>query len=119
MEFPPGPVCQSCGMPLKTAEDCGTENDGSRSRDYCFHCFQRGGFLDEGITLQEKIEKNVQFGIRMGMPEDSARHLCETILRRLELLAAEITRILHSSMECSHILTVSRPVCSPWTGCSS
>ena len=84
MELPRGPPCQSCGMPLQKAGDYGTNADGSRSREYCFHCFQAGRFLDEGITLQEKIEKNVRFGVQMGMPEDTARQLCEDVLPRLK-----------------------------------
>ena len=78
------PICQSCGMPVKKNEDPGTNADGSKSEDYCFHCFQEGYFLDEGITLQEKIEKNIKFGIQMGMPEDMARHMCENILPQLK-----------------------------------
>lgn len=84
MEFPQGPVCQSCGMPLRKDEDFGTNRDGSRSEEYCFHCFLAGTFLDEGITLQEKIEKKVKFGVQMGMPEDRARHMCETVLPHLK-----------------------------------
>ena len=84
MEFPQGPICQSCGMPLRTDGDFGTKRDGSKGEDYCFHCFQGGKFLDEGITLQEKIEKNVKFGVQMGMPEDVARQMCETILPHLK-----------------------------------
>jgi hypothetical protein len=84
MELPHDPMCQSCGMPLKKDEDLGTEQDGSKSKEYCFHCYQRGRFLDEGITLHEKIEKNVRFGIKMGMPEDIARRMCENILPRLK-----------------------------------
>lgn len=77
-------MCQSYGMPFQKAEDHGTEKDGSRSEDYCFHCFQDGRFLDEGISLQKKIERNVKFGVRMGMPEEMARHMCETILPKLK-----------------------------------
>jgi len=56
-------------MPLRNDGDFGTNRDGSKSEDYCFHCFQGGKFLDEGRTLQEKIEKNVKFGVQMGMPK--------------------------------------------------
>ena len=84
MEFPQEPICQSCGMPLRKDEDFGTKKDGSKSEKYCFHCFQGGRFLDEGISLQEKIEKNVNFGVQMGMPEDTARHMCENILPKLK-----------------------------------
>ncbi len=84
MHFPRGPVCQSCGMPLGKAEDHGTKKDGSISEEYCFHCLQAGRFVDEGISLHDKIEKNVKFGVQMGMPEDMARHMCETILPKLK-----------------------------------
>ena len=84
MEFPQGPMCQSCGMPLSRDADFGTEKDGSKSKEYCFHCRQGGRFLDEGITLREKIEKNVKFGVQMGMPEEKARYMCETILPKLK-----------------------------------
>ena len=84
MQFPQEPICQSCGMPLRKNEDSGTNADGSRSEEYCFHCFTDGKFLDEGITLQEKIEKNVKFGIQMGMSEEMARHMCENMLPQLK-----------------------------------
>jgi hypothetical protein len=77
-------MCQSCGMPFRKEEDFGKKEDGSKSEDYCFHCFQGGRFLDEGITLKEKIEKNVKFGVQMGMPEEMARHMCENILPKLK-----------------------------------
>ena len=59
-------ICQSCAMPLSKVDDFGTNNDGSKSEEYCFHCFQNGKFLDEGISLGEKIEKNVRFGVQWG-----------------------------------------------------
>lgn len=77
-------MCQSCGTPLRKDADYGTERDGSRSDEYCFHCYLDGRFLDEGITLQEKIEKNVRFGVQMGIPEEMARHMCDTILPALK-----------------------------------
>jgi hypothetical protein len=84
MEFPQGPMCQSCGMPLTKDADFGTNGDKGKSEEFCFHCFQDGKFLDEGITLEEKIEKNVKFGIQMGMTEDVARQMCENILPKLK-----------------------------------
>ena len=84
MEFPQETICQSCAMPLEKAEDFGTNSDGSKSQEYCFHCFQDGKFLDEGVTLREKIEKNIKFGIKMGMSEDMAGHMCENILPKLK-----------------------------------
>lgn len=84
MELSQGPICQSCAMPLTKNTDFGTNADGSKNKEYCFHCFKDGKFLDEGITLQEKIEKNIKFGVQMGMPEDVARNMCENILPKLK-----------------------------------
>ncbi len=77
-------ICQSCGMPLRKEEDFGTNADGSKNNEYCFHCFQNGKFLDEGITLQEKIDKNVKFAVQMGMSEDEARKMASNVLPKLK-----------------------------------
>jgi len=71
-------------MPLRKEEDYGTNADGSKSNEYCFHCFQKGKFLDEGITLQEKIEKNVGFAVQMGMSEAEARKIASSVLPKLK-----------------------------------
>jgi hypothetical protein len=71
-------------MSLRKGEDFGTNADGSRSNEYCFHCFQKGKILDEGITLQEKIEKNVGFAVQMGMPEAQAREMASSVLPKLK-----------------------------------
>ncbi len=47
--------CQSCGMPLVTAEDHGTEADGSASQDYCQYCYQKGAFTSS-MTMEEMID---------------------------------------------------------------
>ena len=77
-------ICQSCGMPLQKEEDLGTNNGGSKSFDYCFHCYQNGRFLDEGITLEEKINKNVKFSVQMGMSENDARKMASNVLPNLK-----------------------------------
>ncbi len=70
-------------MPLQKEEDFGTNAGGSKSEEYCFHCFQNGKFLDEGITLQEKIDKNVKFAVQMGMSENEARKMASNVLPKL------------------------------------
>lgn len=55
----PTGLCQSCGMPLKQDDDKGTEADGSKSEDYCAHCFQQGAFT-QNVTVDEVIESNLQ-----------------------------------------------------------
>lgn len=71
-------------MPLQNGEDFGKNADGSKSEEYCFHCFQGGKFLDEGITLQEKIDKNVKFASQMGMSEEEGRKMASSVLPRLK-----------------------------------
>jgi hypothetical protein len=77
-------ICQSCGMPLQKEGDFGTNSGGSESEEYCFHCFQNGKFLDEGITLQEKVNKNVKFAVQMGMSEQEARKMASSVLPKLK-----------------------------------
>jgi len=77
-------ICQSCGMPLQKEEDFGTNAKGSKSEEYCFHCFQNGKFLDKGITLEEKINKNVKFAVQMGMSEYEARKMASNVLPKLK-----------------------------------
>ncbi len=77
-------ICQSCGMPLRKDVDFGTNAGGNKSKEYCFHCFQKGKFLDEGITLKAKIDKNVGFAVRMGMQEAEARKMASSILPKLK-----------------------------------
>ncbi len=54
------PICQSCGMPLETPEQMGTESDGSITRKYCAYCYQNGAFTND-ITLDEMIESNLKY----------------------------------------------------------
>ncbi len=78
-------MCQSCGMPLdKDPVHGGSNADKSLSQKYCSFCYREGKFLDEGITLEQKISKNVQIAVKMGMPEDKARQLAETTIPNLE-----------------------------------
>ncbi|MBP5322658.1 MAG: GNAT family N-acetyltransferase [Bacteroidaceae bacterium] len=53
-------LCQSCGMPLTSVEDCGTNADGSPNFDYCKYCYAEGKFLQE-CTMDEMIENCSQY----------------------------------------------------------
>lgn len=79
-------ICQSCGMPLDNdPKKGGTNLDGNISDKYCSFCFQNGKFTDEGISLQEKIEKNIQIAVsRLNIPESKAREMAESLLPNLE-----------------------------------
>mgnify|MGYP000910533472 CR=1 FL=1 len=46
-------VCQSCGMPMRSREDLGTEADGALSGDYCIHCYRDGTFTEPDISIDE------------------------------------------------------------------
>lgn len=79
-------LCQSCGMPLdKDPNKGGTNADQSKSDKYCSFCYDNGKFKDEGISLKEKIEKNIQIAMsKMNITENQAREMAESILPKLE-----------------------------------
>ncbi len=54
-------------MPISNAGDCGTNADNSKNGEYCKFCFKDGVFTDEGITVQEKVEKIKMMMKKMGM----------------------------------------------------
>lgn len=50
--------CQSCGMPLgRDEKDGGTNADGSKSSEYCSHCYQNGQFTEPNLTLEQMTAK--------------------------------------------------------------
>ena len=51
--------CQSCGMPM-TAENRGTNADGSSNEDYCAYCYKDGKFTQD-FTMSQMIEFCLQF----------------------------------------------------------
>lgn len=71
-------------MPLQKDEDLGTNADSSKNNEYCHFCFKSGKFTDEGITMKQKIEKNIEIAKKMGMPEDKARALANNTIPRLK-----------------------------------
>ncbi len=75
--FLPGQLpqfCQSCGMPLTSEEDCGTNADGSINYDYCKYCYADGHFLQE-MTMDQMIEHCAQFvdEVNKNMPKPMTR----------------------------------------------
>lgn len=55
-----GKFCQSCGMPLSTKEDFGTNKDYTLNEDYCSFCYKEGSFTQD-ITMDEMINHCVQY----------------------------------------------------------
>jgi hypothetical protein len=51
-------ICQNCGMPMKTAEEFGTNGDDTPNSDYCCFCFQKGNFTQD-MTMPQEITHSV------------------------------------------------------------
>lgn len=81
---PDTPICQSCGMPLRSENDLGTNADASKNNEYCRFCFKEGKFTDPGITMQQKIDKLVGMAAQMNIPEKSAREMAGNLLPTLK-----------------------------------
>ncbi|OGC08397.1 hypothetical protein A2230_03905 [candidate division WOR-1 bacterium RIFOXYA2_FULL_36_21] len=77
-------ICQSCGMPMQKDENFGTNQDGSKSLEYCQFCFKNGKFADEGITMEQKIAKNIEIAQKMGMLEEKAIELANSTIPKLK-----------------------------------
>ena len=68
---------------MQKNEDFGTNKDGSRNEEYCHFCYKDGRFTDEGITVEEKINKNIELATRMGIPEEKAREMANNTIPKL------------------------------------
>jgi len=71
-------------MPMQKNEDFGTNTDGSKNEDYCHFCYKDGKFTDEGITMEEKISKNIEMAKKMGVPEERAREVANNTIPKLK-----------------------------------
>ena len=83
--FLPGQLpqfCQSCGMPLTSDSDCGTNADGSINHDYCRYCYQEGKFLQD-CTMDEMIEHCAQFidEVNKQMPQPMTKEEYKQMMR--------------------------------------
>lgn len=70
-------------MPMSEKE-FGTNKGEIKNNEYCHFCFKNGKFADEGITMEEKIKKNIEIAKRMGMPQEKAKFLAETTIPKLK-----------------------------------
>lgn len=77
-------VCQSCGMPIHHLADFGTNKDHTVNTEYCHFCYLDGKFTDQGISLAQKIEKNIFIAEQMGMPREEATILAHNTLPTLK-----------------------------------
>lgn len=68
------PSCGSCGMPLASPGDAGTEADGSPSGTYCVHCYRDGAFVDPDLTLEAYVDRaGPLLAADLGIPLERAR----------------------------------------------
>ena len=84
MELKQHPICQSCGMPMEKEKDFGTNSDGSKNMEFCCFCYQNGRFTDEGITMEQKVEKSIEIAKKMGIPGDKAREMASNVIPKLK-----------------------------------
>ena len=73
-------ICQSCGMPIISNEQLGTNKDKSRNEDYCIYCYKDGEFIDK-VTMEEYIEMCSQFGSQAGMTNEEMKKHCKKLFQ--------------------------------------
>ena len=76
-------ICQSCGMAMKNMIDFGTDRDGSINTEYCHYCYDEGEFTDKGISLEEKMARNIKIAEKLGMSKATASKLARNTLPKL------------------------------------
>lgn len=76
-------LCQSCGMPLSTESDLGTEKNGELNQDYCKYCYKDGEFVDK-VSMEEYINRCSKFGEQAGMTNEEMRKFCEILFPTLK-----------------------------------
>ena len=76
-------ICQSCGMPIKSDEQLGTNKDGSINNDYCKYCYKDGDFIDK-VTMEKYIEMCSQYGKQAGMTNKEMKDYCTKLFPTLK-----------------------------------
>ena len=69
---------------MKRNEDFGTNTDGDKNKEYCKFCFREGKFTDGGITMEQKIERNIRIAKELGIPAEKAEQMARTIIPTLK-----------------------------------
>ena len=76
-------ICQSCGMPIISNDELGTEKDGSISKDYCKYCYKDGEFIDK-VSMEEYIDMCSKYGSQAGMTNDEMKKYCTKLFPSLK-----------------------------------
>ncbi|MCQ2486066.1 MAG: zinc ribbon domain-containing protein [Clostridia bacterium] len=70
-------------MPLESADQLGTNKDGSINEDYCKYCYDKGEFIDD-VSMEEYIEMCSQYGAQAGMTNEEMKELCTKLFPTLK-----------------------------------
>ncbi len=76
-------ICQSCGMPITSDDQLGTEKDGNKNLDYCKYCYEGGDFIDK-VSMEEYIGMCAQYGEQAGMTNSEMKVHCEKLFPTLK-----------------------------------
>lgn len=77
--------CQSCTRPIEGESDFGTEADGTRSRDYCSCCYQRGQFTEPHVTMHQMLARVIDICAEHHiMPREQAERELPVWFRQLK-----------------------------------
>ena len=76
-------ICQSCGMPITSDEQMGTNKDGSINNDYCKYCYINGEFIDK-VSMEEYIGMCSKYGEQAGMTNEEMQKHCEKLFPTLK-----------------------------------
>ena len=76
-------ICQSCGMPIVSTNQLGTNADGSINNDYCKYCYVNGEFIDD-VSMETYIEMCSKYGSQAGMTNDEMKKHCAKLFPTLK-----------------------------------
>lgn len=76
-------ICQSCGMPITSKDQLGTNKDKSINADFCKYCYVDGEYVDK-VSMEEYIEMCAQFGAQAGMTKAEMRTFCQNLFPTLK-----------------------------------
>ena len=90
-------ICESCGMPIRHLSQFGTHIDGSVNTEYCKYCYKHGAFTDPGITMEEKIKKNIAIARKMGISLEEAEIRAFSTIPRLKRWKKHMESVLNQA----------------------
>lgn len=74
-----GRFCQSCGIPVLSDDELGTDSKGKKSADYCKGCFSKGKFTSPEITCAQMVARSAGiFSARMHLPMQHAHFMAQS-----------------------------------------